>query len=212
MITFIAKFFQEGGPFMFVILGVLAFGVAIMIERAYYLIIRCRINAKTLLSQITKLVRSDKVSDARKLCVQSKAPLAIILESALWHYEQGLSNEEIQNAVDETALRELPKVQRRTHYLSLSSNVSTLLGLLGTITGLMAAFGALAAADPSQKAVLLALGIAQAMNTTAWGLIVAIPCMVAFSVLSARANDIIEEIDESSVRLLNFLFIQRSGR
>ncbi|MBL8027985.1 MAG: MotA/TolQ/ExbB proton channel family protein [Fibrobacteres bacterium] len=209
---FIAKFFQEGGPFMYIILFVSAFAVAVMIERAFYLYFRCRINAKTLLTSVTRLVRSDKVADAGKLCKQQTAPLAVILESALWHFEQGLSNEEIQNAVDETALRELPRIQKRIHYLGLLANVATLLGLLGTITGLMSAFNALAAADPAQKATLLALGISQAMNTTALGLIVGIPCLVAFSVLSSKASATIEEIDESSVRLLNFLFLQRTNR
>ncbi|OGS37212.1 MAG: hypothetical protein A2293_15145 [Elusimicrobia bacterium RIFOXYB2_FULL_49_7] len=208
----IAKFMQEGGPFMWVILGVSAFGLAIMMERGFFLYIRCRTNSKSLLASLTKLVRSDKVGDARKLCTQLKSPLAVLLESALWHFEQGLSNEEIQNAVDETALRELPKIQRRTHYLSLIANVATLMGLLGTITGLISAFNALATADPAQKATLLALGISQAMNTTAFGLMVGIPNMIAFSVLSSKANILIEDIDESSVRLLNFLFVQRSGR
>jgi biopolymer transport protein ExbB/TolQ len=212
MMDFAGKAFQEGGPFMYVILGVFAFALGIIVERLYYLQLKCRINAKSLLATLTRLVRSDKIADARKLCLTSKSPLAVILEAALWHYEQNLSNEEIQNAVDETALRELPRIQKRTHYLSLLGNVSTLTGLLGTITGLMTAFSALAAADPSQKATLLANGIAQAMNTTAFGLIVAIPCMIAFSILSSKANTIIEEIDESSVRLLNFLFVQRTNR
>jgi len=209
MFEYFAKFFQEGGNFMFVILAASAFGLAISAERLYFLYLRCRVNSKTLLSAITKLVRTDKVGEARKLCTQSKAPLSIILEAALWHFEQGLPNEEIQNAVDETALRELPKVQHRTHYLALLANVSTLLGLLGTVTGLIGAFGALSAADPSQKSVVLARGIAIAMNTTSLGLIVAVPCMVVFSVFGAKANTLIEEIDESSVRLLNFLFAQR---
>lgn len=208
----IARAFQDGGPFMYVILGVSAFGFAIIIERLFYYMIKCKINAKILLANITKLVRNDRINDARKLCLRSKSPLAIILESSLWHYEQGLSNEEIQNAVDETALRELPRIQRRTHYLSLLGNIATLLGLLGTITGLMASFEAVASADPAEKASALSLGIAMAMNTTAFGLIVAVPLMIAFSILSAKANTLIEEIDESSVRMLNFLFIQRSGR
>jgi biopolymer transport protein ExbB len=208
----IAKFFESGGSFMYVILSVSAFGVAVIIERLYYLHIRCRINAKNLLATLTRLVRTDKVDEARKLCLKSKSPLAVILESALWHYEQGLSNEEIQNAVDETALRELPRVHKRTHYLALLSNVSTLLGLLGTITVLIQAFDALSAADPSQKSVLLSKGIAESMNCTAFGLIVGIPCMVAHSILQAKSGQIIEEIDESSVRLLNFLFIQRTNR
>lgn len=116
---------------------------------------------------------------------------------------------EIQNAIDEVGLRELPKIQKRTHYLSLFANISTLMGLLGTIFGLQTAFRALATADPAQKAAVLAKGISMAMNTTAMGLAVAIPCMIIFSILGAKANTIIEEIDESAVRLLNFLFSQR---
>ena len=208
----IAKFFESGGSFMYVILGVSCFGIAVLIERIYYLNVRCRINSKNLLATITRLVRTDKVGEARKLCMQSKAPLAVILESAIWHFEQGLSNEEIQNAVDETALRELPRVNKRVHYLALLSNVSTLLGLLGTISGLIQSFDALASADPSQKSTLLSKGISESMSCTAFGLMVGIPCMVAHSVLQAKASEIIEEIDESSVRLLNFLFIQRTNR
>jgi len=127
----------------------------------------------------------------------------------LWHFQQQEPSHEIQNAIDELALRELPRIQRRTHYLSLFANIATLLGLLGTIFGLQEAFGALAAADPSQKATVLARGIAIAMNTTALGLLIAVPCMVLFSILGAKANSLIEEIDESSVRLLNFLYAQR---
>jgi biopolymer transport protein ExbB/TolQ len=197
---------------MYIILGVSAFAVAVTLERVYYLYFRCRVNAKNLLTSVTRLVRGDKVADAGKLCKQQTAPLAVILESALWHFEQGLSNEEIQNAVDETALRELPRIQKRIHYLGLLANVATLLGLLGTITGLMSAFNALAAADPAQKATLLALGISQAMNTTALGIMVGLPCMITYSILSSKASATIEEIDESSVRLLNFLFLQRTNR
>ncbi|MFP4521320.1 MAG: MotA/TolQ/ExbB proton channel family protein [Fibrobacterota bacterium] len=209
---FIAQKFQEGGPAMYFITFVFAVAVAIILERLYYYYIKCRVNAKLLLTGITKNIRGGKVSDARKLAASNKSPLAVILESALWHFEQGLKNEEIQNAVDETALREIPRIQKRVHYLSLLGNIATLTGLLGTITGLIASFGSLAAADPSQKAELLARGISMAMNTTAYGLIAAIPCLIAFSILGSKANSLIEEIDESSVRLLNFLFLQRTNQ
>jgi len=207
----ISQFFQQGGAWMYVLAGVSAFALAIVLERLFYYYIHCRINAKALLTQITRQVRGGRVEQARQICTKLKSPLAMIMESALWHYQQQESNQQIQNAVDELALRELPRIQRRTHYLSLFANIATLMGLLGTIFGLQQAFGALATADPSQKASVLANGIAMAMNTTAMGLMVAIPCMVMFSILGAKANTIIEEIDESSVRLLNFLFTQRNG-
>ncbi len=205
----ISRFFQEGGVWMYPLVVVSVFAFAVMMERFFYYYIHCRINAKALLTQITRHVRNGDVEKARQICAKTKCPLSVILESALWHYQQQEPDQEIQNAIDEVALRELPRIQRRTHYLSLFANIATLLGLLGTIFGLQDAFGALTAADPSQKASVLARGIAIAMNTTALGLLVAIPCMIAFSVLGAKANTIIEEIDESSVRLLNFLYSQR---
>lgn len=205
----IGRFFQEGGVWMYPIAVVSVFAVAVALERLFYYYIHCRINAKALLTQITRYVRNGDIEKARQICAKTKTPLSTILESALWHYQQQEPDQEIQNAIDEVALRELPRIQRRTHYISLFANISTLLGLLGTIFGLQDAFGALTAADPAQKATVLARGIAIAMNTTALGLIVAIPCMILFSILGAKANTIIEEIDESSVRLLNFLFAQR---
>jgi biopolymer transport protein ExbB/TolQ len=205
----VAKFFQDGGAWMYVLAGVSAFALAVTVERLFYYYVHCRTNSKALLTQLTRMVRAGEMEKARKLCAQMRSPLPAILESALWHFMQQESDQEIQNATDEVGLRELPKIQRRTHYLSLFANIATLMGLLGTIFGLQQAFGALATADPSQKASVLAKGIAMAMNTTAMGLMVAIPCMVAFSFLGAKANVIIEEIDESSVRFLNFLFSLR---
>ena len=135
----VARFFQEGGVWMYPIAAISTFAIAITIERFIYFFIHCRINAKALLTQITRLVRNGETEKARKLCASMKAPLAVILESALWHFMQQESDQEIQNAVDEVGLRELPKIQRRTHYLSLFANMSTLMGLLGTIFGLQQA-------------------------------------------------------------------------
>jgi biopolymer transport protein ExbB/TolQ len=205
----IAHFFREGGFWMYPIVAASAFALAVSAERAYYYYVRSRVNAKAMLTQVTRLVRNGEAEKARLLCSKMKNPLAMIVESALWHYIQQETDQEIQNAVDEIALRELPKIQRRTHYLSLFANLSTLLGLLGTIFGLQAEFASLATADPSQKATMLAQGIAIALNCTAFGITIAVFCMIMYSVLGSKANTIIEEIDESSVRLLNFLFAQR---
>jgi biopolymer transport protein ExbB/TolQ len=205
------KFFASGGPFMYLILGISAFGMAVVLERTYYLYVRCRINSKNLLAALTRLVRAGKVGEARRYCLTSKAPLAAILESMLWHYEQGLSNDEIKSAVAETELRELPRVRKRTHYLALLFNVSVLLGILGTISGLIQDFSPHPAADLSQRFLLLFKGISGSLNCTAFGLFVGILCMVAHSVLQTRSGHIIEEIDESSARLLTFLFLQRTN-
>ena len=203
------RWFQDGGIWMYPLLGVSAIALAIVLERFFYYYIHCRINAKLLLTQTTRLIRNGEVEKARQLCAKMKNPLAAILEAAIWHYQQQEPDQEIQNAVDEVGLRELPKINHRTHYLSLFANMSTLVGLLGTIFGLQESFAALATADPSQKAALLAKGIAIAMNATAFGLMVAILCMVMYSIFGSKANNLIEEIDESSVRMLNFLYAQR---
>jgi len=205
----VLRWFQDGGIWMYPLLAVSAMALAIILERYFYYYIHCRINAKMLLTQTTRLIRNGEVEKARQICAKMKNPLAVILESAIWHYQQQEPDQEIQNAVDEVGLRELPKIQRRTHFLSLFANMSTLVGLLGTIFGLQGSFAALATADPSQKATLLAKGIALAMNATAFGLMVAILCMIMYSVLGSKANILIEEIDESSVRMLNFLYAQR---
>jgi biopolymer transport protein ExbB len=205
----IARFFRDGGLWMYPIVATSAFALAVTLERAIYFYIRSRVNAKALLTQVTRFVRNGEAEKARQLCSKMKTPLAVIVESALWHFIQQESDQEIQNAVDEIALRELPKIQRRTHYLSLFANIATLMGLLGTIFGLQQQFAALATADPSQKAQMLANGIAIALNTTAFGIFVAVFCMIMYSMLGSKSNTIIEEIDESSVRLLNFLFSQR---
>lgn len=209
MIEGLAKIFHEGGFFTYLIAAVSAFAVGVTMERIYYYMIRSRVNAKNLLAQIMTYVREGKVEAARKLCTNSRTPLGQILESGLWHYGQDESEQAIQNAVDEVALRVLPQINKRVHYLSLFANISTLLGLLGTIQGLMGAFASLGAADASQKAALLASAIAEIMGTTFLGIVVAIPCMIAYSVLGAKANSLIEEIDECTVRLLNFLFRQK---
>jgi len=205
------RYFQQGGVWMYPIAVTSAFALAITLERLYFYYIHCRVNAKALMTEITKLVRNGDVEKARKLCAAMKNPLALILESAIWHFLQNESDQEIQNGIDEIGLRELPKIQKRTHYLSLFANISTLAGLLGTIFGLQDAFSSIATADPAQKAAVLANGINIALNTTSFGLIIAIPCMAAFSILGAKSNTIIEEIDESSVRLLNFLFSLRKN-
>jgi len=115
----------------------------------------------------------------------------------------------VQAAIDEEALRELPKLERRTGYLAMLGNVAPLLGLLGTITGLIKSFGAVAAADPAEKSAMLAKGISEAMNCTAYGLIVAIPALVAFSIYQGRTQKLSDDINETSVSVLNLIVTNR---
>ncbi len=197
----LAKFFNDGGVFMYFITALLGLGIAIAAERAYFLVFRFNVDGRKFFAEIRRRVDSGDLNGARQIC--TGAPLPRILGAGLSAASKG--ERAVQVAVDEEALAVLPMVEKRLHYLSMVANVSTLLGLLGTIQGLMAAFAAVAGADPSQKAAMLASGISMAMLTTAYGLIVAIPCMISYSYLQARTTKIIDEIDEYSVKLINLL-------
>jgi len=204
----IARAFQEGGPFMYAITAALGFGLAVIAERAYVLLFRFNVDGRKFYAELRKLVQSGQLQAARALC--GNAPLPRILGVGI-DAAAGGDERAVQNAVDEEALAVIPQVEKRIHYLAMIANVSTLLGLLGTIVGLMQAFQAVAGADPSQKAALLARGISMAMNTTAYGLVVAIPCMAVYSFLQSKATKIIDEVDEYSVKLINLLLASRRG-
>jgi biopolymer transport protein ExbB/TolQ len=115
----------------------------------------------------------------------------------------------IQSTMDEAALLEVPFLERRTGYLAMLSNVATLMGLLGTVVGLIHSFGAVAKADAATKSTLLAAGISEAMNCTAFGLIVAIPALLAYAVLQSRTQKCVDEINEGSVRIVNLILLNR---
>lgn len=205
----IAKFVDEGGAVEYLIMGLLGLGLSIIFERIWFFFIKCRINSKKLLADTTALIRKDRIGDARKLCNQTGTPLGLILEAGIWKYEQSSTAEEIKDALEEVSLREVPRLQKRTHYLGLLANLCTLVGLLGTIFGLQEAFAALESADPSQKSKLLARGITLALNATAMGLISAMVCMAAFTWLGSKANQLLEQIDETVLRMVNFMNAQR---
>jgi len=155
------------------------------------------------MNEIQKLVLSNNIKEAIQYCSGSKAALPQIIKSGLKRSSQG--TDQIQNAIDATALDMIPRAEKNLSLLGLLANVSTLLGLLGTIFGLIAAFEAVGAADPADKARVLSEGISQAMNTTALGLISAIVLMVFHNLLSSRAGRVISNIDQYSVKLLDIL-------
>lgn len=198
-----AAFIQGGGVFMYVILAVWGIGIAIALERFKKLSRNYDVDGPSFMNEIQRYVLSNDIQGAIRVCSGSIAALPKVLKSGLKRANQG--TDQIQNAIDATALEVVPKVELRLNYLQLVANVSTLLGLLGTIQGLIVTFGAVADVDPAQKAQLLAAGISKAMNTTALGLLSAITIMVIHAILSSKADKIINEIDEFSVKLLDLL-------
>lgn len=174
-------------------------GFAIMIERAIYILVKNRIDNVAFINRVLEFIQRDNTRSAIEFCRVSNAILPRITRAGL--EEAGKSPTEIQNAFELAAMSELPKLEKRTQYLSTIANISTLLGLLGTIFGLITSFEAVATADASMKASLLSGGISQAMNTTAFGLIAAIPCMIAYSIIQEKTNELIDEINQNVARV-----------
>ena len=198
-----AQFFREGGAAMPFILFFFAVGLVIFIERLIFLYGIANAKPEALMAKIASLIRKGSIEGAIAATSEEKSPLSKIIEAALRNYKG--TERDIQNSVDEMALAELPRINARSGYLGMLANVSTMVGLLGTIFGLIAAFAAVAAADPEQKGVLLANGISMAMNTTAFGLIAAIPMLIAHSLLTAKADGLVDDIDRYSVMVMNML-------
>jgi len=206
----IAKAFKEGGGWMYVILIVSIQGLGIVVERFIFLFFKYNINASAFMAQIQKLVMANNIDRAIKLCnAAPNAALPKVIKAGLTRANKGET--EIQNAVEEAILEVIPHIQKRTPALQGVSNVATLLGLLGTIIGLIDAFAALEFARPDDRQKVLSRGIALAMNTTAFGLIVAIPCIFAHMILSGVTKRIIDEIDQYSVKLQNLLTSRGKG-
>ncbi len=205
MLELLAVKFNEGGLFMWVILLVLASACAIVIERLIFYYLICNINGAKLEVNVVKALNNDDIEKAKKFAGRRKAPINVLFQTALERYKAGMNIEDIQEGVDETAIKEIPKMSQRLNYLSLFANIATLLGLLGTISGLQVSFTSLAAVEAAQKATMLAKGISQAMNTTAFGLIVAVPCMILYTILSNKQQALTKDLDEAVVRLLNYM-------
>ncbi len=201
-------FFQQGGVFMHLILLSGAVATAVTLERWFVLFVRSSMSARPFANKICGHIRSGDFDQALTLSMAKKTPLARIVRAAIMARSGG--SRDVQNAVDEAALAEIPTLQDRTPYLGTIAQIATLLGLLGTIVGLMQSFAAVQSAASEQRAMLLAAGISTALNTTALGLIVAVPTTVAYSIMQRKTERLIEQIDEASVRVMNLLISRKS--
>ena len=204
-----AKFMDDGGIFMWIILAMWVFGIIIAVERIKNLF-KFDIDGTSLMSEVKKDVLTNEVQNAIQNCSTNKSLLASVLRNGLKRANQ--SKEQIQDALESSMLESIPHVEKRLGYLALIANVSTLVGLLGTIYGLIQSFAAVAAADAASKAELLALGISKAMNTTAFGLISAISIMVLHQILSTKAEKIIGDLEHYSVKLVDLLATRKGQK
>jgi len=204
----VLRFFSAGGPVMYVIFLALIFGLAIIVERFIALRLKNRIDSETFVNRIIELIKKGQVNRAIEYCDVSEAALPRITRAGLM--EMGGSAADIQNAMELSAMVEIPKLEKRTSYLSMIANVATLLGLLGTILGLINSFAAVAHTDAADKAALLTAGISLAMNTTAFGLIAAIPCLIGYTYLIEITNGLIDEVNENVARIYRNMVTKRN--
>jgi biopolymer transport protein ExbB len=195
---------------MYLILIVSVIAAATVVERGYMVLLRYNINGASFMAQIQKLVMANNIDRAIKLCnAESTAALTRVLKAGLTKANR--SKDDIENAVEEATLEIIPQVKKRTAYLAMWANVATLTGLLGTISGLVMAFKAVASVSAADKQTALANGISVAMYTTAFGLVVAIPTMICHSIIENRTKNLIQDVDQYSVKLVNLLAAQKRG-
>ncbi len=200
----IVEFFVTGGPFMYPILIVFAVGAAIAVERYVTLTLMTAKN-QSAWSKVQPALMKGDFDKAREMTIKDDSTISRLLSMGLARQGAVRRREDIEIAMEESMMEIIPQLEKRTPYVALASSIATLLGLLGTIMGLIEAFTAVANANPAEKADLLSASISVAMNTTAFGLIVAIPLLVGNAVLTAKTGEIIDSLEMASVKALNVI-------
>jgi biopolymer transport protein ExbB/TolQ len=198
------RFFQEGGAFMYPIALVLVIGLAISVERWVVLTAAKSANRQAF-DRILPLLQKRDYAGVVNLGKTVNAPIARIIAAGIARMAQSPRRDDIELAMEEGVMEAMPRLEKRTAYLATLANISTLLGLLGTIIGLIQAFTAVASADPAEKAALLSSSIAVAMNTTAFGLVAAIPLLLVYSMLQSKTTEIIDSLEMAGVKCLNMI-------
>jgi len=196
------SFFQKGGAFMYPILFAFAIGMAIAIERMIQLSRVRNANSKSW-THLHPLLAKGEFEKARKLVTKDKSSVSQMLSMGLARQGAVRRREDIEIAMEESMMEIIPQLEKRTPYVALLSNIATLLGLLGTIMGLIQAFTAVANANPAEKADLLSASISVAMNTTAFGLMSAIPLLLFHAKITSTTGQIIDSLEMASVKALN---------
>ena len=198
----IIAFFQKGGAFMYPILLVFAIGLAISIE-GWVQLVRIRSGNLKMWNQLYPILRKGEFEKARQMANKDKSVIAQMLGMGLARQGAVRRRDDIEIAMEESMMEIIPQLEKRTPYVALLSNIATLLGLLGTIMGLIAAFTAVANANPAEKADLLSASISVAMNTTAFGLMSAIPLLLFHAKLTSTTGEIVDNLEMASIKALN---------
>lgn len=198
------RFFQDGGVFMYPIAVVFVVGIAIAIER-WLVLSSAKTANRQAFDRILPLLQKRDYNGVLTVGKTTSAPIGRIIAAGITRMAQSPRRDDIELAMEEGVMEAMPRLEKRTPYLATLANIATLLGLLGTIIGLIQAFTAVANADPAEKAALLSSSIAVAMNTTAFGLVAAIPLLLIHSVLQSKTTEIIDSLEMAGVKCLNII-------
>jgi biopolymer transport protein ExbB/TolQ len=198
----VVNFFKDGGFFLYPLVIIFVVGVAISIERWLYLTVETARN-RTLWEEVAPHLGAGNFKAAIQLANASPAQIGTVLKYGLARLSTARRRDDIQQAMEESLLEIVPRLEKRTHYLSSLANIGLLVGLLGTILALIHAFGAVSQANPAEKAALLAAAISEAMNNTASGLFVAIVLLLTHMFLEAKTTSLIDSLEIAVVKFLN---------
>jgi biopolymer transport protein ExbB/TolQ len=205
----IAKFIEDGGNMMYLNIGVSVVVLALMIDRFIFFLGKSSVNARAFLEQIRKLVLANNVDRAVKLCSATTAPVAQVAKAGLQRMHKG--EIAIAQAIEETLVDVTPLLKKRVQILWSLANIAVLIGLLGTVLGLITAFAAVSAAKPEEKTAMLSQGISHALNNTAMGLGIAVSCIIAHAILSAFSKKQVADLEAFSLKLENLLSESAGG-
>ena len=200
----IVRFFVTGGAFMYPILIVFAVGTAIAIER-YVTLTRATLVNRSVWRELQPVLAEGDFDKAREIAGRGDSAMSQLLGMGLARQGAVRRREDIEIAMDESMIELTPQLEKRTHYLATFANLATLLGLLGTVSGLIHAFAAVSTVNPADKANLLSASISEAMNCTAFGLMTAVPIVFAHAFLQTKTSELIASLEMAFVKFLNLL-------
>jgi biopolymer transport protein ExbB len=207
----IVKFFTAGGAYMFPILLVVAIATAITIER-YVTLAKMSARNRRTWSLVEPALTSGDFDKARELTSKDDSPIARVLSMGLALQGAVRRRDDVEKVLQESMMEIVPQLEKRTHYLATAANVATLLGLLGTVAGLIHAFSAVATVNPAEKANLLSASISEAMNCTAFGLMTAVPILVVHAFLQSKTQGLSDGLETAAIRFLNALAARQAAR
>ena len=200
----VVKFIQDSGMFIYVSIAIMALGLSIAIERFIFLARARQANRKTW-DAILPLLKSGNFKEVYGATAKSDAAIGLIVNNGISRMQTARRREDIDAAMEEGMMEIIPRLEKRTHYIATFANVVTLVGLLGTIIGLIKAFTAVAQVNPAEKAELLSASISIAMNNTAFALMVAIPFLLIHAFLQARTSEIVDGLEAAKISFLNMV-------